>query len=116
MTSEQKFITGPCGRRRGGIRRRADPAQRRAIDFGGRVVVITGGSRGLGLVMARKLAAQGARLVLMARDERELERAKRLLEEEYGGAVPRGPLRRSPPGRRQSGRGPVLDRWATSTC
>ena len=33
--------------------------------------------------MARKLAAQGARLVLMARDERELDRAKRLLEEEY---------------------------------
>ena len=54
-----------------------------AISFEGRVVVITGGSRGLGLVMARKLAAQGARLVLMARDERELDRAKRLLEEEY---------------------------------
>ena len=41
----------------------------------GRVVVITGGSRGLGLVLARQLAAEGARLCLLARDERELERA-----------------------------------------
>lgn len=55
---------------------------RRAIDLGGRVVVITGGSRGLGLVLARKFAAQGARVVLLARDERELDRAKRMLEEE----------------------------------
>lgn len=60
---------------------------RRGIEFGGRNVVITGGSRGLGLVLARKLAAQGARLALLARDERELDRAKRLLEEEFGGEV-----------------------------
>ena len=43
--------------------------------FAGRVVLITGGSRGLGLVMARQLAAEGARVALMARDERELARA-----------------------------------------
>jgi NAD(P)-dependent dehydrogenase (short-subunit alcohol dehydrogenase family) len=60
---------------------------RHAIDFAGRVVVITGGSRGLGLVLARQLASRGARLVLMARDERELDRAKRLLEEEYDADV-----------------------------
>ena len=60
---------------------------RRAIDFGGRVVVITGGSRGLGLVLARQLAAEGARLVLLARDEHELDRARRLLEEEHGAEV-----------------------------
>ncbi len=60
---------------------------RGAIDFGGRVVVITGGSRGLGLVMARQLAAEGARLVLLARDDRELDRAKRLLEEEHEAEV-----------------------------
>ena len=59
---------------------------RRALDFGGRVVVITGGSRGLGLVMARQLAAEGARLVLLARDERELDRARRLLIELTPGA------------------------------
>ncbi len=49
--------------------------RRDAYDFAGRSVVITGGSRGLGLVMARALADQGARLTLVARDEDELARA-----------------------------------------
>ncbi len=50
--------------------------QRRApLDFAGKVVLITGGSRGLGLVLARQLAAEGARLALVARTERELEAA-----------------------------------------
>ncbi len=49
---------------------------RRAIDFAGRVVVITGGSRGLGLVLARQLAAEGANLCLLARSEDELARAR----------------------------------------
>jgi hypothetical protein len=40
-----------------------------------KVVLITGGSRGLGLVIARRLAAEGARLAICARDEAELERA-----------------------------------------
>ena len=48
---------------------------RRAFDFGGKSVVITGGSRGLGLVLARQLAAEGARITLIARDEHELQRA-----------------------------------------
>jgi short-subunit dehydrogenase len=49
--------------------------RRRPYDFHDKVVVITGGSRGLGLVMARQLAAEGARLMLVARDEAELARA-----------------------------------------
>lgn len=49
---------------------------RRAYDFSGKSVVITGGSRGLGLVMARQLAAEGARITLIARNEEELERAE----------------------------------------
>ena len=52
----------------------------RSIDFDGKSVVIFGGSRGLGLVIARELAAEGARLTLAARDEGELERAKAQLE------------------------------------
>jgi len=44
-------------------------------DFRNRNVLITGGSRGLGLVLARQLAAAGARLGLMARDQDELDRA-----------------------------------------
>ncbi len=47
----------------------------RAISFEGRVAVISGGSRGLGLLIARLLAAEGARLALLARDPGELERA-----------------------------------------
>jgi NAD(P)-dependent dehydrogenase (short-subunit alcohol dehydrogenase family) len=53
---------------------------RRAIDFAGKSVVIFGGSRGLGLVLARELAAEGARLALAARDRDELDRARYELE------------------------------------
>ena len=49
--------------------------RRDAYDFGSKSVVITGGSRGLGLVLARELADEGARLTLIARDESELDRA-----------------------------------------
>jgi NAD(P)-dependent dehydrogenase (short-subunit alcohol dehydrogenase family) len=49
--------------------------RRRAYSFAGKTVVITGGSRGLGLVLARQLASEGARLVLVARNSSELENA-----------------------------------------
>lgn len=42
---------------------------REGYDFNGKSVLITGGSRGLGPVMARELAAEGARLTITARDE-----------------------------------------------
>lgn len=48
----------------------------RGVSFDGRVVVITGGSRGLGLLLARRLRAEGARLALLARDKYELRRAQ----------------------------------------
>jgi NAD(P)-dependent dehydrogenase (short-subunit alcohol dehydrogenase family) len=50
------------------------------ISFSGKSVVITGGSRGLGLVIARLLAEEGARLSLMAKDEEDLNRAAGELE------------------------------------
>src|SRR5262245_52414132 len=50
--------------------RRRDP-----YEFAGRSVVITGGSRGLSLVLAPELADQGARLTLGARYEGALQRA-----------------------------------------
>src|SRR5690242_12011937 len=56
------------------------------ISFEDRVVVITGGSRGLGLVMARQLARERARLVILARDLGELERSQKDLEA-FGGEV-----------------------------
>jgi len=55
------------------LRRRRN---RQPESLAGLVVVITGGSRGLGLVMAREYAARGCRLVICARDEAELERAR----------------------------------------
>lgn len=50
-------------------------------DLKHKTVLITGGSRGLGLVMAREFARESARLVLCAREERELDQARHDLEE-----------------------------------
>jgi NAD(P)-dependent dehydrogenase (short-subunit alcohol dehydrogenase family) len=44
--------------------------------FDGKIVVITGGSRGLGLALARRLAQENAKLAILARDQEELLRAK----------------------------------------
>ena len=48
----------------------------RSMDFRGCSAVVTGGSRGLGLLVARELGRQGARITMAARDEAELERAR----------------------------------------
>ena len=53
---------------------------RRRYTFENKVVVVTGGSRGLGLVLARELASRGASLGLMARDAIELARARRTID------------------------------------
>ena len=55
------------------------PGKRNRFSYTGRVVVITGGSRGLGLLMARELRKEGARVALLARNREELARAKELL-------------------------------------
>ncbi|HEV2109613.1 MAG TPA: SDR family NAD(P)-dependent oxidoreductase [Thermomicrobiales bacterium] len=56
--------------------------QRRTEDLHGQVVLITGGSRGLGFLLAREFAAEGCRVVICARDEFELTRAKVDLEQQ----------------------------------
>ncbi|MBV9211252.1 MAG: SDR family oxidoreductase [Acidobacteria bacterium] len=48
----------------------------REYDFKSKTVLITGGSRGLGLVLAREFAREGARIAICARDAEELERAR----------------------------------------
>ncbi|MFN2477409.1 MAG: SDR family NAD(P)-dependent oxidoreductase [Chthoniobacterales bacterium] len=45
------------------------------FSFAGKVCLITGGSRGLGLVLARQICADGGRVALLARDIDELRRA-----------------------------------------
>ena len=75
MNSQQKFLLGVAAGTLGVLAGRRLARGTRQIDFAGRVVVITGGSRGLGLVIARRLAAEGARLCLLARNQEELARA-----------------------------------------
>lgn len=48
----------------------------RRFSFYGKSVVICGGSRGLGLMLARRFADEGARLTLIARGQEQLERAQ----------------------------------------
>jgi NAD(P)-dependent dehydrogenase (short-subunit alcohol dehydrogenase family) len=60
---------------------------RLGISFEDRVVVITGGSRGLGLALARIFVDEGARVVLLARNMNELERARLELDARGRGAV-----------------------------
>src|SRR5439155_23581714 len=52
-----------------------------------RVVLSTGGSRGLGLVLARQICAVGGKVALIARDADELERAKADLARRGGAAL-----------------------------
>jgi NAD(P)-dependent dehydrogenase (short-subunit alcohol dehydrogenase family) len=49
-------------------------------DLAGQVVLITGGSRGLGLSLAREFAARGCRIAICARDSEELANARRDLQ------------------------------------
>ncbi len=58
----------------------------RRHDLRGRAVLITGSSRGLGLVLAREFVREGCRVSICARDERELKEAQQDLEQ-YGPKV-----------------------------
>src|SRR5215470_9112584 len=49
---------------------------RQTFDLRGKTVLITGGSRGLGFLLAREFAREGARVALCGRDEDTLTRAQ----------------------------------------
>jgi NAD(P)-dependent dehydrogenase (short-subunit alcohol dehydrogenase family) len=68
------------------LAQRAWHRSRRRWDLQGRNILVTGGSRGLGLVIARQLALAGARVAICARNEETLERARAELST-YGGRV-----------------------------
>lgn len=59
---------------------RAFLRNKRAYDVSGKTILIVGGSRGLGLILARQLADEGAKLALCARNEAELAVAKTELQ------------------------------------
>lgn len=54
------------------------------LNMKGKVAVVTGASAGIGLAVARGLAAEGCNLVLCARDAQRLEQVSRAVSESYG--------------------------------
>lgn len=57
-------------------------------EFEGKVVLVTGGSRGIGKRLALGFSAQGARLVLVARSKPELELTRLEIEQAGGSVLP----------------------------
>jgi NAD(P)-dependent dehydrogenase (short-subunit alcohol dehydrogenase family) len=49
---------------------------KKAFDLSGKVALVTGGSRGLGLQIAEALGEQGAELMLSSRKAADLEQAR----------------------------------------
>lgn len=56
------------------------PGQLPEIELAGKVVLVTGGSRGLGFLLAREFAHQGSRVAICARDGEELDQARHDLQ------------------------------------
>jgi short-subunit dehydrogenase len=73
--NQQKALFAAAGLGLGVLGRGLLKARKTTAEMRGSVVFITGGSRGLGLAMAREFAANGAKIVICARDESELDRA-----------------------------------------
>src|SRR5688572_18053893 len=57
------------------------------FDLSGKVALITGGSKGLGLAMAAGLASAGAKIMLVNRNSEEGIQAAKELAEDFGVAV-----------------------------
>jgi short-subunit dehydrogenase len=60
----------------------------RMTDMAGKVVLITGGSRGLGFAIAREFVSLGSRVAICARDHAQLERAATELRVQGGTVLP----------------------------
>src|SRR5262245_46655533 len=57
---------------------------RARLSFKDKTVLITGGSRGLGLILARDFLKEGARVAICARESSSLERAREELARRGG--------------------------------
>jgi NAD(P)-dependent dehydrogenase (short-subunit alcohol dehydrogenase family) len=81
MRIRTKLALGGLGLAGASLGVRALLRHRRKIVLPGRIVMVTGASSGLGLMIARQAAEDGARLVIAARDADELERAADVLRD-----------------------------------
>ena len=79
MTGKNKLVLGAAGV---GVVLAAREifARSKEADLKGHVVMITGGSKGLGIALARRFAKEGCRLIICARTREELEDAQKELQ------------------------------------
>src|SRR3989442_13188923 len=61
---------------------------RKLLDLTGKIALVTGGSRGLGLQIAEALGEMGAKLAISARKSDELEQAREFLARQQIDALP----------------------------
>jgi NAD(P)-dependent dehydrogenase (short-subunit alcohol dehydrogenase family) len=66
------------------VRRSRSPRPGNAPPFGGKIALVTGGNRGIGLAIARVLALRGAMVVITGRDQAALEAAARSIRKSSG--------------------------------
>ena len=80
------------------------------MKLAGKVAIVTGGSRGIGLAIARALGAEGARVAVASRTHKEVDAARHQLEKEHVEALGR-PTDVTRLDQVQALVGDVLERW-----
>lgn len=93
-----------------GLRPAAPSAGRLRARVAGRLVVVTGASRGVGAETAARLALAGARVVLLARGNEALEAVARGIRRR-GGSAEVLPVDLSDPDAAETAGDTILDRW-----
>ncbi len=81
-TNRPAYLAAACGLGAGMLLVKSRLRHRRDANISGQVVLITGGSRGLGFAMAREFGSLGCRVAICARSEDQLKEALALLRKE----------------------------------